>query len=233
MSTDVTAFQRKRRELREQTSASARMNEEGQYDPYAKADENYDAVGVKDTGTIHQEGNPPPYSLTPHKPEELHGASFLSDPEDPDSYEFEADEGQRQQEEGAPENSVTIRDTDEDGTAPYQEGDVEEEGYVDDDGNYVEPVLAEAPDDVKTYDALSHREYPYAQHSEDNVDLSDPSEDELETETVLSLRSTASLEGVEGIYNKKKADLIQAIRDNRENGESSDESDEDSTEDNS
>lgn len=67
----ATSFQRKRRELREQTSVSARMNEEGPYDPYAKADENYDAVGLKDTGAEHQAGDPPPYSLTPHVPEKL------------------------------------------------------------------------------------------------------------------------------------------------------------------
>lgn len=67
----ATAFQRKRRELLEQTSVNARMNEEGPGDPYAKTDANYDQVGVKDTGEEHQAGNPPPFSLTGHVPEQL------------------------------------------------------------------------------------------------------------------------------------------------------------------
>ena len=69
----ATAYQKKRRELQEQTSVAARLNETGPGDPYAKVDANYDQAGVKDQGYNHQELNqPPPYSLTPHAPEKLH-----------------------------------------------------------------------------------------------------------------------------------------------------------------
>lgn len=77
----ATAFQRKRRELLEQTSVAARMNEGGEGDPYAKTLDNYDEVGVKDEGTKHQQGDPPPYSLTPHEPEKLEVAQ--AEGEDP------------------------------------------------------------------------------------------------------------------------------------------------------
>lgn len=65
----ATAFQRKRRELLEQTSVSSRMNEDGKGDPYAKSLDNYDEQGIQDIGMRHQAGSPPPYSLTPHVPE--------------------------------------------------------------------------------------------------------------------------------------------------------------------
>lgn len=146
----ATSFQRKRRELREQTSVSARMNEEGQYDPYAKSDANYDQVGVKDMGTVHQEGDPPPFSLTPHRPEELHQASKLHDPDDPSSYEAEVDEGERQQAEGAPETSVEIR------------------------GGYVPGVEGDEREDQAQYAHLDKREEPTMQASLANVDLSEP-----------------------------------------------------------
>lgn len=106
----ATSFQRKRRELREQTSVSARMNEEGPYDPQSKADANYDQAGVKDTGVEHQAGNPPPYSLTPHTPEQLH---------DPTG----KDEGTIHQEGNPPQTSVEIRG----GYIPGTEGDERED----------------------------------------------------------------------------------------------------------
>lgn len=67
----ATAFQRQRRKLQEQTSVSARMNEDGPGDPYAKTIKNYDQRLIKDQGTTHQQGEPPPYSETPHAPEQL------------------------------------------------------------------------------------------------------------------------------------------------------------------
>lgn len=75
----ATSFQRKRRELLEQTSVAARMNEGGEGDPYAKTLDNYDEVGVKDEGTKHQQGDPPPYSETPHEPERLEAGQVEGD----------------------------------------------------------------------------------------------------------------------------------------------------------
>lgn len=166
----ATAFQRKRRELREQTSVSARMNEEGQFDPYAKADANYDQVGVKDTGAEHQEGNPPPFSLTPHRPEELHQASKLHDPDDPSSYEAEVDEGTLQQEEGAPETSVEIR------------------------GGYEPGVEGDEREDQRQYAHLDKRDGPYTGDSEENVDLTDPEE---AIDATAGARELADEEGVD------------------------------------
>lgn len=93
----ATAYQRMRRRLQEQTSVAARMNEDGPGDPYAKTDANYDQQGVKDQGELHQAGDPPPYSLTPHTPEKLH---------DPTAVE---DEGAMHQQGNPPPSSVEIR----------------------------------------------------------------------------------------------------------------------------
>lgn len=70
----ATAFQRKRRELAEQTSAAARTNESGG-DDKEKTEENYDFEG--DTGAEHQAGNPPPTSEqeTPEREAEEVGAT--------------------------------------------------------------------------------------------------------------------------------------------------------------
>jgi hypothetical protein len=165
------------------------MNEDGPGDPYAKTDENYDAVGVKDTGTRHQEGDPPPFSLTPHTPEELQAASTGVG----ESYEAEHDEGQRQQDENDPPlTSVELR-KDED---------------PDDDGAY---------EDQRKYAALDKRDAATAEASFANVDLADASSDGLETETVADLKRRASEEGVEGYSGLNKSDLISAIRENRGN----------------
>lgn len=193
----ATSFQRKRRELREQTSVSARMNEEGPHDPYAKSDENYDQVGVKDTGAEHQAGDPPPYSLTPHRPEELHKASLLADPSDPTSYEPEEDEGERQQFEGAPETSVEIRG----GYEPGTEGDERE--------------------DQARYAHLDKRDGPYTGESEPNVDLSEPvldvsgnpePGDGYDAMNVSELKDAARRDGVEGYSSMKRAELLAALR---------------------
>lgn len=55
----ASAYQRKRRELGQQVSVVRRMNEKGPNDPSVKLPEE-----GPDAGTIHQEGNPPPYSLS-------------------------------------------------------------------------------------------------------------------------------------------------------------------------
>lgn len=195
--TDVTSFQRKRRELREQTSAAARLNEKGQSDPYAKSDANYDAVGVKDTGTEHQAGDPPPYSLTSHRPEELHSASKLHDPEDPASYEAEEDEGERQQAEGGPLTSVELR---EDEKPKEHDTELAGEFYT--------------FEDQREYDALDKREAPIADASLENVDLAEPTfdEDEFEGKSKAELSELAGDRDIKGRSSMTRAQLLSALR---------------------
>lgn len=216
----ATAYQRKRRELQEQTSVSARMNEEGSGDPYAKTLKNYDEVGIKDTGEEHQAGDPPPTSETGHVPEKLAAAQRVETVEDEDGLRVvppDEDVGTVQQAGDPPLTSVELR-----------EGE--------------EPGEGEPFEDQAKYNALDKREFASAEASEANVNLPSGSEgeepigdvigrgeyvgsntdnggaidgDNLQDQSVAELRDIAKDEGVEGYSTMRKAELIEAIRSQR------------------
>jgi hypothetical protein len=212
----ATAFQRKRRELREQTSAASRMNEEGPGDPYAKTTDNYDQQEIKDQGIAHQEGDPPPFSLTGHVPEEL----------DPGAVEG-VDPGTRQQEGDPPPYSVTLRQNEEpkagvegdeyEDQRRYAALDKRESAHAQSSQDNVELYPAKWEGTAFAATGYSAATDPANQpHTAESSEVGNQS---LESKTVPELRDIAAEEGVEGRSSMKKDELMDAIRERRNEGD--------------
>lgn len=190
----ATGFQRQRRRLQEQTSVAARMNEDGPGDPHAKTAANYDQRDVKDTGAKHQAGNPPPYSETPHTPEQMH---------DPTAVE---DEGTIHQQGAPPPDSETIRADEEERLG------VEGDEYPD-QAYYAALDRREAPNTTASEENVAL--YP---GGIETVEEAGEGSDDLENKSVKELKQVASDEDVEGRSNMNRDELVEAIRAKRQEG---------------
>lgn len=212
----ATAFQRQRRRLLEQTSVSARMNEEGDGDPYAKTLANYDEVGIQDTGERHQAGDPPPTSETGHTPEQL-----------PEAQRIETQETE--------EDGLWVAPSDVDVGTLHQEGDPPLTSVELREGEEPDLEAGEVYEDQARYAALDKRKYASTEASEANVDLPSGAEagdepigdvvgrgeyagsasDDLSGKSLDELKQIASDENVEGRSGLNKSELTDAIRSNR------------------